>query len=151
MMEFREWLEQQAEHSGNLAEAAKNDSRKGVAFKQKALDDLETGVFASRLADKLQEKPAKGSYGDFLYRSVRSQGDVLGDMNWEMWEVRIVLASQTRRLPAIVGAAKMNSTEFGAGRPKPAKSFREPSPTCWMPTRLPCRTTRKSSSMPWIY
>jgi hypothetical protein len=79
MMQFRQWLA--------LDEAAKKDSRKGVAFKQKSLDDLETGVFASRLADKLQTKPAKGNYGDFLYRSVRSQGDVLGDMNWEKWEV----------------------------------------------------------------
>ena len=77
-MEFRKWL---------IEEAAKKDSRKGVAFKQKALDDLETGVFASRLADKLGTKPSGGNYGDFLYHSVRSQGDVLGDLNWEKWEV----------------------------------------------------------------
>ncbi len=76
--QFRKWL---------IEEAAKKDSRKGVAFKQKALDDLETGVFASRLAGKLQTRTAKGNYGDFLYRSVRSQGDVLGDLNWEKWEV----------------------------------------------------------------
>jgi hypothetical protein len=76
--QFRKWL---------IEEAAKKDSRKGVAFKQKSLDDLETGVFASRLADKLGTKPSGGNYSDFLYRSVRSQGDVLGDLNWEKWEV----------------------------------------------------------------
>ena len=76
-MKFREWLN----------ESAKRDARKGVAFRQKSLDDTEHAVFAQRLADKLQIKPAKGNYGDFLYKSVRSQGDVLGDMNWEKFEI----------------------------------------------------------------
>ena len=76
--QFKEWL---------IDEAAKKDSRKGVAFKQKALDDLEHAVFAQRLAQRLQTKPVGGKYGDFLYRSVRSQGDVLGDMQWEKWEI----------------------------------------------------------------
>ena len=37
----------------------------------------------SGLADRLRKKPTKDNYGDFLRQSVRSQGDVLGDMNWE--------------------------------------------------------------------
>ena len=83
-MEFKEWLIQ--EETLRLAEASR-DSRKGVAFKQKSLDDTEHAVFASRLAEKLGKKPSRGNYGDFLYSSVRSQGDVLGDMQWEKWEV----------------------------------------------------------------
>ena len=62
-------------------------SRKGVAFKQKSLDDLEHGVFAQRLADRLHTKPKQGAYGDFLRHSVLQQGQVLGDMNWDTWEV----------------------------------------------------------------
>ena len=61
--------------------------RKGVAFRQKSLDDLETGVFAQRLAERMPTRPAEGNYGDFLRQSVRSQGDVLGNMNWESWEI----------------------------------------------------------------
>jgi hypothetical protein len=68
-----------------LSEAAKKDARKGIAFKAKALDDLELGVFAQRLAQQLPPKSA--DYGDFLRRSVRTQGDVLADMKWEEWEV----------------------------------------------------------------
>jgi hypothetical protein len=70
-----------------LAEAAKRDSRKGVAFKSKSLDDAEHAVFAQRLANRLPTKAPGGNYGDFLHHSVRSQGDVLGDMNWERWAV----------------------------------------------------------------
>jgi hypothetical protein len=70
-----------------LAEAAQRNVRKGVAFKQKSLDDTEHTVFAQRLADKLRKKPKQGDYGDFLHHSVLSQGDVLGDMQWEVWEV----------------------------------------------------------------
>ena len=77
-----------------LAEAAQRDVRKGVAFQQKSLDDTEHAVFAQRLAQRLHKKPAVGSnydYGDFLYQSVRSQGDVLGDMKWEDWEITKVV------------------------------------------------------------
>ncbi|MGA2622051.1 MAG: hypothetical protein ABSF26_31045, partial [Thermoguttaceae bacterium] len=75
-------------HPGKfLAEAARKDVRRGVAFRSKPLDDLETAVFAQRLADRLPAKPAGGNYGDFLRHSVRSQGDVLGDMNWDTWEI----------------------------------------------------------------
>jgi hypothetical protein len=70
-----------------LAEAANRDVRKGVAFKQKSLDDIEHAVFAQRLAEKLGKKSSSGNYGDFLYRSVRSQGDVLGEMKWDDWEI----------------------------------------------------------------
>jgi hypothetical protein len=68
-----------------LAEAAA--SRKGVAFRQKALDDTEHAVFAGRLADRLPTKPAKGDYGNFLRRGILQQGQVLGDMKWGEWEV----------------------------------------------------------------
>ena len=82
--------------------AARRDARKGVAFKSKTLDDLEHGVFSQRLAQRLWKKPDESqeakrtrkpsstgtrAYGDFLRQSVRQQGDVLGDMNWEQWEV----------------------------------------------------------------
>jgi hypothetical protein len=60
---------------------------RGVAFRQKSLDDPETDVFAQRLADRLQTKPTGGNYGNFLRNSVRSQGDVLGDMQWDTWEI----------------------------------------------------------------
>lgn len=62
-----------------LAEAAKKESRKGVAFKQKSLDDLETSVFAQRLANRLPTKPAGGNYGEFLHQGILRQGEVLGD------------------------------------------------------------------------
>lgn len=68
-----------------MTEAAKRDVRKGVAFKQKALDDLEHGVFAQRLAAKLGAKPA--DYGKFLHQGILQQGEVLGDMKWEEWAV----------------------------------------------------------------
>ncbi len=68
-----------------LMEAAKKDARKGIAFKAKALDDLELGVFAQRLAQQLPLKSA--DYGDFLRRSVRTQGDILADMKWAEWDV----------------------------------------------------------------
>ena len=58
-----------------MAEAAA--VRKGVAFRQKSLDDTEHAVFADRLADRLGTKPAGKDYGTFLRHSVRSQGDVL--------------------------------------------------------------------------
>jgi hypothetical protein len=66
-------------------EAAQRDARKGVAFKSKALDDLEHGVFAQRFAAKLQTSPA--DYGKFLHQGILQQGEVLGDMKWEEWEV----------------------------------------------------------------
>jgi hypothetical protein len=86
------------QYPGMFSEAvAKRDVRKGVAFKSKTLDDLEHGVFAQRLGRRLGQQPAATkakskststpAYGDFLRQSVRSQGDVLGDMNWEQWEV----------------------------------------------------------------
>jgi hypothetical protein len=68
-----------------FAEAAKRDVRKGVAFKQKSLGDIEHEVFAQRLADRL--KAAGDDYGPFLHHSVRSQGEVLGDMKWDDWTV----------------------------------------------------------------
>ncbi|MGA2620870.1 MAG: hypothetical protein ABSF26_24880 [Thermoguttaceae bacterium] len=75
-------------HPGKfLAEAAQRDVRKGVAFRQKSLDDTEHAVFAQRLAGRLPTKPAGGNYGDFLYQNVRTQGDVLGGLQWENWEV----------------------------------------------------------------
>jgi hypothetical protein len=75
-------------HPGKfLAEAARKDLRRGVAFRSKPLDDLETGVFAQRLADRLPTKATGGNYGDCVRQSVRSQGDVLGDMNWDTWEI----------------------------------------------------------------
>ena len=70
-----------------LAEAAQRDVRKGVAFQQKAMDDTEHAVFAQRLAQKLHTKHAGSDYGKFLHHSVLSQGEVLGDMQWENWEV----------------------------------------------------------------
>ena len=70
-----------------FAEAAQRDTRKGVAFKQKSLDDLGHRVFAQRLAQRLPATSGWMDYGDYLRNSVRSQGDVLGDMNWEKWEV----------------------------------------------------------------
>ncbi len=83
-----------------MAEAAKRDSRKGVAFKQHSLDDTEHSVFAQRLAGRLWSKPdEKGkepkkpvqqtspAYGDFLRHSVRQQGNVLGSMKWDDWGV----------------------------------------------------------------
>ena len=70
-----------------VAEAAKKDSRKGVAFRQKSLDDTEHSVFAQRLADRLPTKTAKGNYGDFLHQSVLRQGEVLGGMQWDTWEI----------------------------------------------------------------
>lgn len=66
-----------------LAEAA--HARKGIAFKAKALDDMEHAVLAQRLAQMLPAKSA--DYNDFLRRSVRTQGDILGEMKWEEWEV----------------------------------------------------------------
>ena len=69
-----------------LSESAATDIRKGVAFKQRSLDDLEHAVFAQRLADKLRDQGG-GSYGDFLHRSVLKQGEVLADMAWEGWAV----------------------------------------------------------------
>jgi hypothetical protein len=68
-----------------LAEAAQRDVRKGVAFKSKALDGLEHGVFAQRLAAKLRTSPA--DYGKFLHRGILKQGEILGEMKWEEWEV----------------------------------------------------------------
>ena len=70
-----------------LAEAARRDVRKGVAFQQKAMDDTEHAVFAQRLAQRLGTKPAGSNYGKFLHHCVLSQGEVLGDMQWENWEV----------------------------------------------------------------
>ena len=70
-----------------LAEAARRDVRKGVAFQQKSLDDTEHAVFAHRLAQRLHIKPAGSDYGDFLHHSVLSQGEVLGDMKWKNWEI----------------------------------------------------------------
>ena len=70
-----------------LAEAAKKDSRKGVAFRQKSLDDLETGVFTQRLADRLPTKPTGGNYGEFLHQGILRQGEVLGGMQWDAWEI----------------------------------------------------------------
>ena len=70
-----------------LAEAARKDCRKGVAFKQKTLDDLEHSVFAQRLADRMPTKPAGGNYGDFLHQGILRQGEVLGDMQWGYWDI----------------------------------------------------------------
>jgi hypothetical protein len=70
-----------------LAEAAKKDSRKGVAFRQKSLDDLEHSVFAQRLADRLPTKPAGGNYGEFLHQGILRQGEVLGDIQWDYWDI----------------------------------------------------------------
>ena len=62
-----------------MAEAtARKDVRRGVAFRQKSLDDLETGVFAQRLAARLPQTSTKGGYGDFLHQSVLQQGQVSG-------------------------------------------------------------------------
>ena len=72
-------------------------SRKGVAFKQKALDDTEHAIFAQRLADRLHTKPKQGAYGDFLRHSVLQQGQVLGDMNWDTWEVTKKISGTWRR------------------------------------------------------
>lgn len=85
-------------YPGIMSEAAKKDVRKGVAFKSKELDDLEHGVFARRLARRLWQQPGKTTtgttkkpnrldYGDFLHHSVLQQGEVLGDMQWEAWEI----------------------------------------------------------------
>ncbi len=80
-------LAETARHPGLFSEAAK-DSRKGVAFKSRSLDDLETSVFAGRLAQRLGQQSSTGKpYGDFIRRSVLTQGEVLGDMNWEQWAV----------------------------------------------------------------
>ena len=68
-------------------EAAQRDVRKGVAFKSQSLDDTEHSVFAQRLADRLQTKPAKGNYGDFLHQGILKQGEVLGNMQWDNWEI----------------------------------------------------------------
>ena len=40
-------------YPGTFSEAARRDARKGVAFKSKSLDDIEHGVFAQRLAQRL--------------------------------------------------------------------------------------------------
>ena len=81
-MRFREFLIH--DEAVRLAEAVNRDVRKGVAFKQRPLDDLEHAVFAQRLARRLP--PARSAaYGDYLRQSVLSQGEVLGDMQWEAW------------------------------------------------------------------
>ncbi len=76
-MGFREFL--------TYDEAVNRDVRKGVAFKQRPLDDLEHTVFAQRLARRLP-RTKSADYGDYLRHSVLSQGEVLGDMQWEAWE-----------------------------------------------------------------
>ena len=86
----RAWLTRLAETAQRfpgmfLAEGTA--ARKGVAFKSKSLDDTEHAIFARRLANRLQTKPKQGNYGDFLHHSVLQQGQVLGDMNWDTWEV----------------------------------------------------------------
>ena len=82
-MGFRAFLIR--DEAARLAEAATKDVRKGVAFRQRPLDDLEHAVFAQRLAHRLS--PAKSAdYGDYLRHSVLRQGEVLGDMQWEAWE-----------------------------------------------------------------
>jgi hypothetical protein len=89
-------------HPGVFSEAMTRDARKGVAFKQRSLDDTEHGIFAQRLADRMWKKPdepAKGkkaknpsstgtpAYGDFLRQSVQQQGEVLSGIKWEDWNV----------------------------------------------------------------
>jgi len=85
-MRFRDFLmlDEAARGVPWLSESA--DVRKGVAFKQRPLDDLEHAVFARRLAEKLRNQGGR-SYGDFLRRSILKQGEVLGDMAWEGWAV----------------------------------------------------------------
>lgn len=107
-------------HPGRfMAEAARKDVRKGVAFKSKPLDDTEHGVFAQRLADKLWQKPSetqKGkrakpqsrftdtpAYGDFLRQNVQRQGEVLGSMKWEDWEVTKAAMELGGVDPAVLG------------------------------------------------
>ncbi len=92
-MRFSEFLIRHEAHDAptdpwrsGLSESAATDIRKGVAFKQRSLDDLEHAVFAQRLAEKLRNQGG-GSYGDFLHQSVLKQGEVLGDMAWEGWAV----------------------------------------------------------------
>jgi len=92
-----------------LLEAAKKDARKGIAFKAKALDDLEYGVLAHRLAQQLPAKTA--DYGDFLRRSVRTQGDVLADMKWGEWEVTKAVLELGGVDPSIVTDPKTTPAE----------------------------------------
>ena len=110
-----------------LAEAAKKDSRKGVAFRQKSLDEPETGVFASRLADRLWAKPdTKGktatkpdqqtspAYGEYLRHSVRQQGNVLGKMKWDDWAVTKTILGLGGMNPKDIGDPPRSPAEFHA-------------------------------------
>ena len=120
----RECLRRLAEtarrHPGRfMAEASKKDVRRGVAFKSKSLDDSEHAVFAQRLADRLWRKPdgpqtgkkakpqsqstSTPPYGDFLRQGIQRQGDVLGDMNWEQWEVCKAAMELGGVNPAVLG------------------------------------------------
>jgi hypothetical protein len=140
-------------HPGMFSEAASKDVRKGVAFRQKSLDDLEHGVFGQRLAQKLwkqPEEPDKGKratkpgrsppqgYGDFLRQSVHQQGDVLGDMVWDDWEVTrkalelggvdpAVLADPQMTPAQRLATATGRPCEADIGRPLPP-GLRSPGP-----------------------
>ena len=95
-----------------------------MAFKSKSLDDLETGVFAQRLARRLSQPAAKGrptksgtapAYGDFVRRSVQTQGNVLGDMNWEQWAVTRAALELGGVDPRILDDPKTSPAERFAG------------------------------------
>jgi len=115
-------------------------SRKGVAFKQKSLDDTEHAIFAQRLADRLHTKPKQGAYGDFLRHSVLQQGQVLAGMNWDSFEItqkilelggidpNIVTNPQTTPAErmALVGRINWANISLPALKAKLGPSFRAP-------------------------
>jgi hypothetical protein len=102
-------------HPGRFwTEAARSDVRRGVAFKSQALDDTEHAVFAQRLADRLPTKPDGGNYGDFLRQSVRSQGDVLGGMAWDAWEITKKVMELGGIDPAVLADPMKSPAQFHA-------------------------------------